>query len=244
MRKLSVLCAAAMLAMPIAAETAFAQKQPVGRADNVESGLASSAAAGAVTTSPGALTRLPTASAAAIQGVEFPSTTSGSSGAAPTAYGTAGQLPFTTSRVESYNNSFVAASSADPVTDFPFRAVGKLWSRYCLNSSNQPSPLPCLTAEGEHYGYFVCTASLIKPGVLVTAAHCVHFYGRQNTGYADYVYWEPAKYATSGAGAAPYGIYRARFWTVPFEVLERHGYLRSGGGDLQQRHRAGRSVEQ
>ena len=50
-----------------------------------------------------------------------------------------------------------------PVTSRPYRFTGKLWMRFGAN-------------------WFVCTASLIKQGVLITAAHCVHNYGQAAAG--------------------------------------------------------------
>lgn len=82
----------------------------------------------------------------------------------PQEYGVDGH-PFTTSRVDVKRNS--------PSKDYPFSPAGKLYFRI-----------------GEDT--YVCSASLIKPGVAVTAAHCVTDF--EGSGFfAD---WEfvPAQY--------------------------------------------------
>jgi hypothetical protein len=123
---------------------------------------------------------------------------------APQAFGSgANRIPYTTKRSSQASNSGPAAGADDPVPEFPWRATGKLWSRFCLDTSNNLSPFPC-TASNEHLGYFVCTASLIKRSLLVTAAHCVQSYGRGAAFRADFVYWEPARYGA----VVPYGRYR------------------------------------
>ena len=90
-------------------------------------------------------------------------------------YGSTSEIPHTTSRVDMYGA--VASDKS------PFRAVGKLF----FNTGNQ-------TAS--------CTASLIRPGIIVTAAHCVAEYGSSRF-YTDFRFI-PA-YAN---GEAPYGIWR------------------------------------
>jgi V8-like Glu-specific endopeptidase len=68
---------------------------------------------------------------------------------------------------------------------YPFSAAGQLLF-------NEPS------------GTFVCSASLIKPGVIVTAAHCVANYG-QGQFYSNWMY-VPAL----DNGNAPYGVWTAQ----------------------------------
>jgi hypothetical protein len=80
-----------------------------------------------------------------------------------------------------------------PVGSRPYRFAGKLWMRF--GSS-----------------WFVCTASLIKKGVLITAAHCVHNYGQQAAGWANEVRWYPANYASTGG---PWGYYQGVNWRIP-----------------------------
>jgi V8-like Glu-specific endopeptidase len=90
----------------------------------------------------------------------------------PAEYGTAG-IPYTTSRVD--------LQSAQNVSKlYPYRAVGKLY----FNSGSDT---------------YTCTASLIKRGLIVTAAHCVASYG--NKKYFSNWLFIPALYIST----APYG---------------------------------------
>jgi V8-like Glu-specific endopeptidase len=73
----------------------------------------------------------------------------GSEDAGPTC-GIICQFPFTTNRVDAY---FTTTTKY-----YPFRAAGKLFF-------DEPG------------GSFVCSASLIAPGLVVTAGHCVANYG-------------------------------------------------------------------
>jgi V8-like Glu-specific endopeptidase len=102
----------------------------------------------------------------------------------PYAYG-ASTAPYTTARVavSVLGNSSTAANT--PVTSYPNRATGKLYFK-----------------EGTQT--FVCTASLIKKGVLITAAHCVFNYGKKTAGWYTNFTWCPAN--TSSAGGV-YGCY-------------------------------------
>lgn len=90
-----------------------------------------------------------------------------------------------------------------PVTSTPYRQSGKLYMRF-------------------GGGWYVCTASLIGPSLLVTAAHCVHDYGLGAAGWADEVVYYPShlKPALTPAGAdinggGPWGGYRAVHMTIP-----------------------------
>jgi hypothetical protein len=132
-------------------------------------------------------------------------------GASAEAYGT-GAFPFTTKRSAQWTNNGPFAGVDDPVPEYPWRATGKLSMRFCVKTYNSdiPSPLPC-TASDERYATFVCTASLVRPGVLITAAHCIHVYGYGSTGLADLVYWYPAKYGATN----PYGVYRMKARYLP-----------------------------
>ncbi|RKT22701.1 trypsin [Paraburkholderia sp. RAU2J] len=96
-------------------------------------------------------------------------------GVAPQESGTSGQ-PFTTNRVN--------AQGDNTQSFYAFRPTGKLF--FNINGST-----------------FVCSASMVKPGVVVTAAHCVADFGRSQY-YSNWVY-VPAY----NNGSAPYGV-----WTV------------------------------
>ena len=80
-----------------------------------------------------------------------------------------------------------------PVGSRPYRYSGKLWMRF--GSS-----------------WYVCTASLVKKGVLITAAHCVHNYGRGSAGFANEVRWYPSNYNSAGG---PWGYYSGVTWRIP-----------------------------
>jgi hypothetical protein len=98
------------------------------------------------------------------------------SGVEPDEFGTAGQ-PYTTSRVNLYPTTTTA-------NYYPYRASGKLFFKIGTSS-------------------FLCSASLIKPGLVVTAAHCVANYGKRQF-YSGWIY-VPAY----NNGSAPYGTWSA-----------------------------------
>jgi hypothetical protein len=98
----------------------------------------------------------------------------------PEEFGTSGQ-PFTTSRANALYN---------PTTfNYPFSSAGKLF--FQINGSS-----------------FLCSASLIKPGIAVTAAHCVANYD-QSQFYSNWQY-VPAY----NNGTAPYGVWSAKNVTI------------------------------
>lgn len=94
--------------------------------------------------------------------------------------------PFTTSRanIESMKGKLA----------YPFTAVGRLF--FDIGSAT-----------------YVCSASLIKPGVVVTAAHCVSQFGA-NTYYTNFKY-VPA-YSN---GVAPYGVWVPQGVAAPTKYL-------------------------
>ncbi len=108
-------------------------------------------------------------------------------GEEPAAFGSS-TAPYTTARVAVtvLGNSSTTANT--PVTSYPYRATGKLYFK-------KPNGLT-----------YICSASLIKQGILVTAAHCVHTYGGGSTGWYNSFVWCPAN--TSSAGGV-YGCYTA-----------------------------------
>ncbi len=110
---------------------------------------------------------------------------------APQQYGTSGHA-FSTVRV----NAYLDKVHTDPTQYFyPFRAVGKL---FFVDGSTS----------------YVCSASLIRPGVIVTAAHCVAAYG-QNRWYSGWSF-VPAYYN----GTAPYGTFSGRVAYVLTKYLD------------------------
>lgn len=97
--------------------------------------------------------------------------------------------PFTTSRADAKNNQTSKL--------YPFRATGKLFFNIGANT-------------------YVCTASLIKKGILVTAAHCVADYGT-GTFYSNWQY-VPAQ-DDNFANNAPYGVWTTNSAAVPTSYL-------------------------
>jgi V8-like Glu-specific endopeptidase len=109
------------------------------------------------------------------------------SGIVAHAYGSSSAHPFTTKRAG-------AAITRSPswLRKGPWKSTGKLWMRF-----------------GEDW--FVCTASIIEKGLLVTAAHCVHNYGAEAAGFADEVYFEPIRHDRR----KPRGKWKALEWWIP-----------------------------
>jgi V8-like Glu-specific endopeptidase len=89
--------------------------------------------------------------------------------------------PFTTARADLYTET--------TNTTYPYSAAGKLFF-------NEPG------------GSFICSASLIKRGIVVTAAHCVANYGKSQF-YSDWQFVPGYR-----NGSAPYGV-----WTVKQAIV-------------------------
>jgi hypothetical protein len=118
--------------------------------------------------------------------------------AVPTAYGTI-KIPYTTRRVAVHVRGGSTIAAHDPVTSYPFRATGKMVVNFGANA-------------------FDCTGALIRKGLLLTAAHCLHNYGTGAAGYATAIQWIPAEFSAAASG--PYGIWTGRYWVAPsFYVL-------------------------
>jgi hypothetical protein len=112
-------------------------------------------------------------------------------GVTPEEYGTSGQV-YTTSQADAFGDYTVQY--------YPYRAAGKLFFMIGGNT-------------------YLCSASLIKPGVVVTAAHCVANYGQRQF-YTGWMY-VPA-YQN---GTAPYGVWTAAYATILTGILRRDGQL-------------------
>jgi len=105
--------------------------------------------------------------------------------------------PYSTARVAITGAGFNSTNPLlVPVASRPYRYTGKLWMRF--GSS-----------------WYVCTASLVRRGVVVTAAHCVHDYGKGQAGFANEVRFMPANYVSNVNNGGPYGYYRGVTWRVP-----------------------------
>lgn len=108
--------------------------------------------------------------------------TSDDDGVASQEYGTSNH-PFTTARVDTASPAATTPVRPNHVSmTYPYRAAGKLYFRDGTSS-------------------FVCSASLIKRGLVVTAAHCVASFGN-NRFFTNFQY-VPARYNS----LAPYGIW-------------------------------------
>ena len=108
------------------------------------------------------------------------------SGVSSQAYGSLAH-PFTTKRAGA-----AIVNSVAWLKKGPWKSTGKLWMRFGAS-------------------WFVCTASVIEKGLLVTAAHCVHDFGQGNLGWADEVYFEPIRHRNR----KPRGKWRAVDYWVP-----------------------------
>lgn len=116
----------------------------------------------------------------------------------PQAYGNdSTRWAYTESRVANSSSQPSNAQIDSPVTAQPYRSTGKLYSRWGTD-------------------WYVCTAALVKKGVLLTAAHCIQDFGRGVDGYANEVYWIPAN-TTSNGGV--FSGYTARELRVPTPYL-------------------------
>lgn len=109
----------------------------------------------------------------------------------PNAVGTQG-LHFTSSQV--------FPSQAD--TTYPTRATGKLWFQKVVGSAS----------------WFVCSASMVKPGIVATAGHCVSSGTGQWYGNFQFV-------PGYRSGIAPYGV-----WTSWATATTTAQWFSGGGG--------------
>ncbi len=93
--------------------------------------------------------------------------------------------PFTTKNVSARND-------ISPVDKYPWSAAGKMFMKFGQKT-------------------FVCTASVIGKNLIVTAAHCVHNYGKKEAGFTDSVVFEPARHGDS----KPFGTWVGKEWWIP-----------------------------
>lgn len=105
------------------------------------------------------------------------------------AYGTFG-VPYTTTRVQEGAGPASGATNANRLsTTAPYRQVGKL--TFTTQSGNA-----------------FCSASVIRRGIIVTAAHCYQDFG-SNTAFTNFQF-RPGHYGATGATTAqlqPYGVW-------------------------------------
>ena len=113
----------------------------------------------------------------------------GGNGFTSNAYGAFGGFPFTTRIVAQRPNS---STRIAPVDEKPYQQAGKLFMQF-----------------GD--SFFVCSASVIRPGLVLTAAHCVHDYGSGAEGFADAVFFQPGRHND----AVPFGTWTAQSIIIP-----------------------------
>ena len=94
--------------------------------------------------------------------------------------------PFTT------KGAYSQLANGIPVITSPWKSTGKLIMTF-------PN------------GTFVCTASVVKKGILVTAAHCVHNYGQGASGWASSISFQPARHGSN----TKFGTWDAITWYIP-----------------------------
>lgn len=116
-------------------------------------------------------------------------------GVSPQAVGT-GALQFTSSRV--------SPKTLD--TTYPVRAVGKLYFK--------------IGTAG-----YMCTGSVIKPGVVLTAGHCVHSGNGASTGWYNSFEFIPGYRKVGTTITKPYGS-----WTSTASVYTSTDWYNGGGG--------------
>jgi V8-like Glu-specific endopeptidase len=117
------------------------------------------------------------------------------------AFGSFG-IPYTTTRVQEGNRSASSTDANRLSTTYPYRAVGKLTFRVGSGSAH-------------------CTASVIRRGIIVTAAHCIQNFGSGASLFTNFQF-QPGHYGATGATAqqiAPHGT-----WT-PFRVTRATGWV-------------------
>jgi hypothetical protein len=122
-------------------------------------------------------------------------TSAGSATRDSRAYGSFG-IPYTSTRVTTFGGTGSGASFLS--TTYPYRTIGRF------------------TFTNYSGGNSLCSASLIRRSVLVTAAHCVSAFGN-NTLYTNFRF-TPGSYAPTGATLAqiqPYGVWGVRILVRP-----------------------------
>ncbi len=111
------------------------------------------------------------------------------SGISTQAFGAFGGFPFTSRIVAQRPNS---NNNSAPVDSAPYRQTGKLFMDFGGS-------------------FFVCSASVIRPGLVLTAAHCVHDFGLGSTGFADQVFFQPARHNDD----VPFGTWTSQSIIIP-----------------------------
>ncbi len=93
-------------------------------------------------------------------------------------------IPFTSGRVQSGPSSVTPSAPSYLSSTYPYRAVGRL-----------------------NFDQGYCSASLIRRGVIVTAAHCVQEFGSGSSIFSGFEF-VPAFWSNGTSISRPYGTYR------------------------------------
>ena len=213
--------AAAMAAMALGVSLASVQvgSAQMGNGSGTSAGGPSGPASASAPAGPG-LSRMPTTTPSVMPylnttGVpsaidKAGSSTDGSVGGQAYGVNANYKWPYTTARVAITGLGFNSTNPVlVPVASRPYRYTGKLWMRFGQS-------------------WFVCSASLVKKGVVVTAAHCVHNYGLGQAGFANEVRFVPANYVSNVNNGGPYGYYRGVTWRVPTPYFNGTDTCQSG----------------
>ncbi len=102
-------------------------------------------------------------------------------------------LSFGTSKVP-YSTSRVLGGTTNPAQNNLYRRAGKLYMAFGGTTYNT-----------------VCSASMIGKSLLITAAHCIHDYGKGNNGWARKVKFVPAK----NSATEPYLSFESTQYMIP-----------------------------
>jgi hypothetical protein len=113
-----------------------------------------------------------------------------------------GCITYTNARVANWSVNSAATTAAQPVGGMPYVATGKL--------------LIATTTPGVFNSS--CSASLIGKGLIVTAAHCVHDYGRGTAGFYKSWRFIPAQ-NNSTSNSGPYGFWNGANAYIPTVYL-------------------------
>jgi len=116
----------------------------------------------------------------------------------PMAYGNSSdKWPYSAGRVASSSESLGTTALENPVTASPYRQTG------------------LLLIEFTDHAVYQCTASLIMPNVLVTAAHCVQDYGMAENSSAINIQWIPANTGDPfDPSQAPFGVWQGKNFVI------------------------------
>jgi V8-like Glu-specific endopeptidase len=118
-----------------------------------------------------------------------------------------------------------AASEADSIAEPATGSAGSLFTSARLVPVSADRSFPYLTLGRLYYtdpghGTFYCSAAVIRPRVVVTAAQCVHS-GDTSPGFYSNVQFVPAY----RDGVAPFGTWNAAYLVIHSNWISTHGAL-------------------